>query len=329
MIDDRWSDDAEEMAGALGRVLSKHSGSEDVRAAEAGASTAALDEALAEFGLADLAGEPELVIRAARELGATLAPTAFVAKIPALMMLGRDDITDGVDRDLALAGPPLVALRADDGNVGLAATGPAVRSSGGDLVIRTQGLTATETTQVSSEDWRCWGWLASAAALVGAAEQIVTITVDYVSQRRQFGQPVGAFQGVAFPLADAATAVRGADLLLRKTTYLTRDASVPPQHFAAMTAHTARRAARQAASAAHQAMGGQGFTLEADTQLYSRRIRSWSSTLADPREALALMARTLANPQTRSQITDLWQFDEGFVLPRWAREAEELLAQPS
>lgn len=324
MIDDRWSPDAEELGTALRRVLAKHAGSEQVRAAEDGDGVdPALDAALADFGLADLSGEPELLVRAALEVGAALAPTPFVGTVPGLALLGRTDVTDGVDRDLALAGPPWVAVRSGD-TVALTTAGTRVRTAAGEVAHDLRGVAPApaEHTGADAGTWVAWGWLATSAALVGAADALLAYTVGYVSQRRQFGQPVGAFQGVAFPIADAATAVRGANLLVRKTTYLTVADGTPPAHFAAMTAHTARAAARQAASVAHQAMGGQGFTLEAETQLFSRRLRAWSGAMPDTTAALAGLARTLADPATRDTITDLWQFDRGFVLPRWAQEAE-------
>ncbi len=326
MIDDRWSDDAEEMAAALRRVLAKHCTSERVRAAEDGNGLdAELESALAEFGLAELAGDPELLVRAAYELGAELAPTPFVGSVPALALLGRADVSDGAERLLARAGLPYVAIRRN-GGIAIAPSPIAVRSAAGDALLDLRDLETVDTTPVYADptNWRSWGWLASSAALVGAAQRLLAHTVEYVSQRHQFGQPVGAFQGVAFPMADAATSVRGAELLVRKTTYLAKADGSPPSHFAAMTAHATIRATRQTASTAHQAMGGQGFTLEADTQLYTRRIRSWSGLMPDPSPVLADLAKALADQGRRHEVTDLWQFDRGFELPRWAREAEAL-----
>ncbi len=327
MIDDRWSEDAEELGTALRRVLERHSSPENVRAIEGGDATATADlvRAVAEFGLWELTGEAELLVRASQEIGAALTPSPFVSAVPALALLGRADVADGVDRELATAGLPLVAVRHDDDKVALRPADVTVRSSAGELVhdLRQAHDAELIVTDADPIAWLSWGWLATSAALVGAADALLRYTVSYVSQRRQFGQPVGAFQGVAFPLADAATAVRGADLFVRKTTYLTATGATPPTHFAAMTAHTARDAARQAAAAAHQAMGGQGFTLEADTQLYSRRLRAWSAAIPDPAPTLAWLARTLADPDTRATVTDLWQFDNGFEIPAWAREAED------
>ncbi|WP_031464577.1 acyl-CoA dehydrogenase family protein, partial [Sciscionella sediminilitoris] len=47
-------------------------------------------------------------------------------------------------------------------------------------------------------------------ACLGAAQASLTDTVYWVRQREAFGGPIGRFQGVAFPLAEHATYLRGA-----------------------------------------------------------------------------------------------------------------------
>jgi len=42
-------------------------------------------------------------------------------------------------------------------------------------------------------------------ACIGAAERAIEITVDWVKSRKAFGQPIAAYQGVSFPLAEHAT----------------------------------------------------------------------------------------------------------------------------
>ena len=52
-----------------------------------------------------------------------------------------------------------------------------------------------------------------AAQAVGIAQGALDVAVDYLCQRRQFGQLLAAFQGLQFMLADMAVAVRAARLL--------------------------------------------------------------------------------------------------------------------
>jgi alkylation response protein AidB-like acyl-CoA dehydrogenase len=53
-----------------------------------------------------------------------------------------------------------------------------------------------------------------AATCLGRAERAFGHAVDWAAKRRQFGQPIGRFQGIGFKLADMATELRCAELLL-------------------------------------------------------------------------------------------------------------------
>ena len=61
-------------------------------------------------------------------------------------------------------------------------------------------------------------WLAAtrltvAAMCVGRAQRCLDLCIDWAARRRQFGQPIGRFQGVSFKLADMATGIDAADWL--------------------------------------------------------------------------------------------------------------------
>jgi len=325
MFDERWPQEAEELADALAAVLAKYCPPEALRTLDNGDMESPgpveqqLDRALRDFGLWELPADPYLLTRAAMMLGAHLAPVPFVSTGPAYMLLGEAGVANGVDRAVVPAGLPRVAVLLDSG-LGIAPMPNAVRrSAAGERVVLVEDVDP-QACDGDADAMRAWGFLLESAQLVGAAHALIRYGVDYVGDRRQFGVPVGSFQGVSHPLADAATAVQAADLLTRHAAYCAAEDGAVPLFAAAMAAAKARTAARQAAATVHQALGGYGFTLEADCQLYSRRIRTWSAAMPDPGPWLAQLARTLADPATRDRITDLWQFDRGFVLPGWARE---------
>lgn len=122
----------------------------------------------------------------------------------------------------------------------------------------------------------------TASTLVGIAAAALDRTADYVSQRTAFGQPIGAFQGVAHPLADHATNIDGARLLACKAAWA---ADEDPHRFAelaAMALGFAMETARAATGDCLQFHGGNGFTLEYDIQLYFRRAFSWGAALGGP-----------------------------------------------
>ncbi|WP_433598236.1 acyl-CoA dehydrogenase family protein [Nocardia sp. CA-135953] len=331
MFDERWPDEAEELAAALANLLAKQCPREVVRAAETSdGHDTALDAALADFGLWELGSDPCLLARAAVVLGNHLAPVPFVSAAPALAILARSGVANGIDRDLVPAGLATVAVAVDDRLAIMPTPAQQHRTTAGEYAIDLRGLkTQGAETIAGAEElsaMRTLGLLLEAARLVGAGDMLLREGVRYVSERHQFGQPIGAFQAVSHPLADVATALQAADLLVRKAAFLADPANgrngAPPPHAATMAAHKARTASRLAATAVHQALGGYGFTIEADCQLYTRRIRAWTTMMPDTTPALAALARTLSDPDRRATVADLWQFDRAYTVPRWAAEID-------
>jgi alkylation response protein AidB-like acyl-CoA dehydrogenase len=141
------------------------------------------------------------------------------------------------------------------------------------------------------------GALGTAAVLVGLGQAMLDRTVGYVSQRQQFGQPVGSFQAVKHHLADAALALefarpavwRAAWSVARDEPTRARDVSMAK----AMASDAAELVGRQAL----QCHGAIGYTVEADLHLYLKRTwalaRSWGDAAHHTdRVAQALEATT-------------------------------------
>lgn len=68
---------------------------------------------------------------------------------------------------------------------------------------------------------------------IGTAEQSLDDTISYVRERNAFGQPLARFEGVSFPITEAATRLEAARLLAYKTLWL-RDQGLPHSKEAAM-----------------------------------------------------------------------------------------------
>ena len=109
--------------------------------------------------------------------------------------------------------------------------------------------------------------LATAAELLGLGEASLERAVAHVGTRRQFGQPIGAFQAVKHRLADAYTALAGVRLSIAH-------AADKGTFNAALIARVlAADAALKAAGDAIQFHGGLGFSWEMDLHLYLKRAR--------------------------------------------------------
>jgi butyryl-CoA dehydrogenase/short/branched chain acyl-CoA dehydrogenase len=103
------------------------------------------------------------------------------------------------------------------------------------------------------------GRIGIGAQMVGLAAGALEHAVTYARDRKQFGKPIGDFQGVQFQLAEMATKVEAARLLVYNAARL-RDAGQPFVQEAAMAKYYASMIAEEVASAAVEVFGGVGFT---------------------------------------------------------------------
>ena len=120
------------------------------------------------------------------------------------------------------------------------------------------------------------GWNAErillAAEAVGDGYWFVDRAVVYASGREVFGRPIGANQGVQFPLADAYMKVRAADLMRYEAARLF-DGGQPCGAEANMAKHLASEASWAAANTALDTHGGNGFVDEFDVERKFRETR--------------------------------------------------------
>lgn len=114
-----------------------------------------------------------------------------------------------------------------------------------------------------------------AGECVGDGNWFVRRAVQYAGQREVFGRPIGANQGVQFPLARAHMALEAANLMRWKAIWL-HEARRPCGAEANMAKYLASEASWQAANACLDAHGGIGFATENDIERKFRETRLYS-----------------------------------------------------
>ena len=107
---------------------------------------------------------------------------------------------------------------------------------------------------------------------LGDGRWFIEKAVAYASQRVIFGKPIGANQGVQFPIARAHMAVEAADLMRTKAARLF-DAGLPCGPEANMAKFLAAEAAIEAGNACIDCHGGYGFAEEYDVERKFRESR--------------------------------------------------------
>jgi alkylation response protein AidB-like acyl-CoA dehydrogenase len=105
------------------------------------------------------------------------------------------------------------------------------------------------------------GRIAMAAMAVGIAQAAVDAAVKYMKQRTAFGKTLAEFNGLQGMIAEVATEVEVARLLLLRAAWL-KDQGRPAMHAAAMAKLFASEAAMKAATTAVQIHGGAGYITE-------------------------------------------------------------------
>jgi alkylation response protein AidB-like acyl-CoA dehydrogenase len=127
--------------------------------------------------------------------------------------------------------------------------------------------------------WSAWhetmldGIALIAAQAAGGARAALELTVDYAKTREQFDKPLAAFQALSHYLADAATAVDGAQTLAWEAAWA-RAEGRSIERLAPMAKSFACQTYRKVTATGVQIFGGNGFTVEFDIQLFFRRAKS-------------------------------------------------------
>jgi acyl-CoA dehydrogenase len=111
-----------------------------------------------------------------------------------------------------------------------------------------------------------------AAECIGDGRWFTERATAYASERVVFGRPIGANQGVQFPIAQAYAAIQGADLMRYKAAWLFEQ-GLPCGAEANLAKYLGAEAAWQAANACLDTHGGFGFAEEYDVERKFRETR--------------------------------------------------------
>ncbi|HEX7852456.1 MAG TPA: acyl-CoA dehydrogenase [Sphingobium sp.] len=179
----------------------------------------------------------------------------------------------GDDLALFTLNPEAVAAQANLGQAPLAA----IELSGISPTVLARGAEARAAFGRAVEEWK----LLTAAGLAGTGREAIRLAAAYAAERKQFGQPIGAYQAISHPLADLISDVDGGKLLVWKALVSiaagAREAAAEVSLAMWWNADAAVRAGQQAL----QTFGGYGLTTEYDIHLYNLRARATPLVFGD------------------------------------------------
>jgi hypothetical protein len=116
------------------------------------------------------------------------------------------------------------------------------------------------------------GRIGIAALSVGLAQGAYEAALRYAKERRQFGQPIAAFQAIQFKLADNATRIEAARWLTYRAAYL-KDRGARTTRESSMAKLFASEIAVKAADDCVQIHGGYGFVKDYPAEKYFRDVK--------------------------------------------------------
>ena len=152
---------------------------------------------------------------------------------------------------------------------------------------------------------RLYGALVRSAQMAGGLEYLLAQTVQYVSERKQFGRPIGSFQAIQHQLALLAghTAAAGS---AAATAFRAADDGDAAFEIAVAKVRTGE-AAGLGAGIAHQCHGAIGFTYEHSLHFVTRRLWSWRAEFGAEAEWAARIGHDVA----RRGGEELWAYVTG------------------
>jgi butyryl-CoA dehydrogenase len=113
------------------------------------------------------------------------------------------------------------------------------------------------------------GRIGIGAQMIGVARGALAATLTYVKERQQFGKPIADFQAVQFQLAQAATELEAARLMVYNAARL-EDAHEPYTQEAAMAKLYSSQVAERVTSLCVELFGGYGYTKEYPVEKFYR-----------------------------------------------------------
>jgi alkylation response protein AidB-like acyl-CoA dehydrogenase len=136
------------------------------------------------------------------------------------------------------------------------------------------------------------GRIGIGAQMIGVAQGALEAAVGYVKERRQFGKAIAEFQGVQFQLAQMATDIEAARLLVYNAARL-KDAGLPFAQQAAMAKLFSSQVADRVTSNCLELFGGYGYSKEYPAEKFYRDAKIGTIYEGTSNMQLQTIAKTL------------------------------------
>ncbi len=183
----------------------------------------------------------------------------------------------------------------------------------------------TSAFDAGIEEWK----ILISAALFGLGREALKLAAAYASERKQFGQFIGQFQGISHPLADRLCDMDGVKFLVWKAVRDIADSAADAGTAVSLATWWACQSTAATVAQALHTFGGYGLTTEYDIHLYNLRAKAWPLLIGDPQRLLEEAGRRRYGSEAAS-LPDVGEtpinFDLGEDTTALVKEIEEFFA---
>jgi alkylation response protein AidB-like acyl-CoA dehydrogenase len=148
-------------------------------------------------------------------------------------------------------------------------------SATGELIFEDCRIPADYLLGEQGEGWKIFlktldgGRISIGAMAVGLAQAALDASIPYAKERKQFGRPIGSFQGVAFMIADMATETEAARAMVYRAAWL-KDQGRDYSTAAAQAKLFASEVSQRVTNMGVQVHGGYGYVEEYKVERFMR-----------------------------------------------------------
>jgi alkylation response protein AidB-like acyl-CoA dehydrogenase len=198
--------------------------------------------------------------------------SAGVADLYAVMMRTSDDGAHGITTFIVPKDTPGLGIGKRERKMGLHS------SPTGELIFENCRIPATNRLSLDGDGLKIalssldGGRINMGSISIGVAQAALDVSTSYAGERSAFGQPIGAFEGIQFLLADMAMKIEAARLLVYEAAFK-MDEGEPASMYASMAKCLATDTAMQVTTDAVQVLGGAGYVRDWPVERYMRDVK--------------------------------------------------------
>jgi alkylation response protein AidB-like acyl-CoA dehydrogenase len=130
------------------------------------------------------------------------------------------------------------------------------------------------------------------AEMIGGAQQVLEMVINYAKKRTQFGKPIGSFQAIQHHCANMLIDIEGGKWITYKTAWMV-NRGIPCKKEVAVAKAWVNEAYKRVVLLGHQVLGGVGYMIDHDMPLYSRRAKAAESSFGDTNFCREIVAQEI------------------------------------